>query len=83
MVRRPIHPDVLEEIAARPASAMGFDARDQAIALRQGQGESAATLAQEYGLSRSRVARIYSCEARNAQRRLAVRWIDTLLDKTP
>ena len=83
MARRLIHPDVIEEIAARPVSAAGFDARDQTIALRYGRGESFAGLAQEYGLSRSRVAGIYSSEARDARRRIAVRWIDTLLDKRP
>ena len=83
MARRLIHPDVVEEIAARPVSAAGFDARDQTIAIRHGRGESFATLAQEYGLSRSRVAGIYSCEAREARRRIAVRWIDILLDETP
>ena len=83
MARRPIHPDVLDEICVRPVSATGFDARDRAIAFRRGGGESVATLAQEYGVSERKVAQIYCNQAREARRRIAVRQIDALLDKIP
>ena len=83
MARRPIHPDVLDEICVRPISATGFDARDRAIAFRRGRGESVATLAQEYGVSERKVAQIYFNQAREARRRIAVRQIDALLDKIP